>query len=693
MEASRKPNVLIADDSEINRAILKDILRGDFQILEAGDGRRALELLEEQTEEISALLLDMSMPVKSGLDVLAIMNEKGWTEKIAVVVIAADSGSKDIHRAYDLGAMECIARPFDALIIRRRVLNAILLLKNHKNLIDLVQEEIYENEKNGNLLISVLSHIVEFRNGENGLHVMNVNTITELLLKALIRKTDRYHLTQEDITMITMASSMHDIGKIEIDGAILNKPGKLTPEEFEVVKNHSRLGAEMLEQLPFYQDEAIVRYAREICRWHHEKYDGKGYPDGLAGDEIPISAQVVALADIYEALVSERVYKPPFSHQEAMRMILDGECGEFNPILLECLQECMGNIREELQAASIEEYSYKKIKRVTEDMMTHKEKEASQRSIQLMEGERSKYETFANMLQEIQFEYRIEEDLLQISALGIRRLGLPEFITGPLKSRELLKVMDEEDLEQMVSNAKSTQPSYPLVQGEAYLKEKNGKHRYKFIIRVLWSDEDEPKITGIIGLAIDIQEEHKQLKRLELKASLDPLTGLLNHTAAKKKMKERLYYQKESDFAFIIFDLDYFKLANDTYGHKFGDDVLIHIAEKLKNVLRKDDLAVRIGGDEFMVILEYNHEIEHVVDRIFRKISGKYENFPISLSMGISTTRDCEREYDTLFKRADKALYSAKRSGRGRYVFYNDMMEKMFSVLSPIESGERQERN
>ena len=178
-----------------------------------------------------------------------------------------------------------------------------------------------------------------------------------------------------------------------------------------------------------------------------------------------------------------------------------------------------------------------------------------------------------------------------------------------------------------------------------------------------------------------------QLKRLERKASLDSLTGLLNHATAQKKVKQRMYCNRESEFAFLIFDLDYFKLANDTYGHQFGDKVLIYIAERLRSVLRKEDLAVRIGGDEFMVVMEYHQEIESVVDRIFHKLSGTYEHFPISLSMGISTTKDCDREYEALFSRADKALYTAKRSGRGRYVFYDDMMEAMFSVLSPIESN------
>ena len=221
---------------------------------------------------------------------------------------------------------------------------------------EIITEQFYEQEKNNKLMISILSHIVEFRNGESGRHVLHVNTITKYLLKQLVRRTDKYHLSKPDINLITIASSLHDIGKIAIPDAILNKPGRLTAEEFEVIKTHSVIGANMLLDLSIEQREnPLIKVASEICRWHHERYDGNGYPDGLKGEEIPIAAQVVALADVYDALTSERCYKKAYSHEEALKMILEGQCGAFNPTLLLCLQEIADTLESELMDTSSEQ--------------------------------------------------------------------------------------------------------------------------------------------------------------------------------------------------------------------------------------------------------------------------------------------------------------------------------------------------
>ena len=239
-----------------------------------------------------------------------------------------------------------ISRPFDSKVVFQRVLNTIKLYAKQRRLISLVTDQIYEKEKNSRLMVGILSQIVEFRNGESGLHVRHINVLTEMLLARLVQKTGKYHLSWSEQYLIALASALHDIGKIGIDEKILNKPGKLTAEEFEIMKSHTLIGASMLESLDAYQDEVLVRIAIQICRWHHERYDGSGYPDGLKGDEIPISAQVVSIADVYDALVSERVYKKAFSHEKAIEMIQSGECGVFNPLLLECLLEIQDKIKE-----------------------------------------------------------------------------------------------------------------------------------------------------------------------------------------------------------------------------------------------------------------------------------------------------------------------------------------------------------
>ncbi len=344
-----KQTILIVDDSEMNRDLLADILEDQYDLIEAENGVNAIEILAEQREAISLVLLDIMMPEMDGFGVLSHIYQNHWNESFAVIMISADDSPVNIKRAYDLGAFDYISRPFDAAIVQHRISNTMCLYVRQKHLEQMVIEQFYENENNNKLMIAILSHIVEFRNGESGTHVLHVNQITELLLKQLILHTDRYSLSKSDITLISTASSLHDIGKIAISEEVLNKPGRLTDEEFEIIKTHAAIGADMLLSLPADQQSVpLVRMAFEICRWHHERYDGKGYPDGLKGDDIPIAAQAVALADVYDALTSERCYKKAYSHEDALNMILDGQCGSFNPILLQCLQEITTVLKQEL---------------------------------------------------------------------------------------------------------------------------------------------------------------------------------------------------------------------------------------------------------------------------------------------------------------------------------------------------------
>ena len=351
-----KQKILIVDDSEMNRSLLADILEEQYDVVEAENGVEAISLLSRQRADFSLLLLDIMMPEMDGFEVLAYINKYHWNDTFAVIMISADDSPANIKRAYDLGAFDYISRPFDSTIVQRRISNTMFLYARQQRLEKIIAEQFHEQEKNNKLMISILSHIVEFRNGESGLHILHVNTITKYLLKQLVRRTEQYPLSKADISLISTASALHDIGKIAISDTILNKPGRLTAEEFEVMKTHSMVGANMLLDLPFEQQEApLVKVASEICRWHHERYDGNGYPDGLKGDEIPIAAQVVALADVYDALTSERCYKKAYSHKEALNMILEGQCGAFNPTLLLCLQEIADTLESELTDNSPEQ--------------------------------------------------------------------------------------------------------------------------------------------------------------------------------------------------------------------------------------------------------------------------------------------------------------------------------------------------
>lgn len=349
-EAKERQQILIVDDSQINCEILAEILKDEYRILEAANGEECINLLKQYGTGIALLLLDINMPVMDGFEVLALMNRKHWIEDIPVIIISSENSASYVRRAYEMGASDYISRPFDVQVVHQRVSNTIKLYAKQRRLISLVTDQIREKEKNNQMMISILSQIVEFRNSESGSHVLHINIITGMLLERLMQKTDQYRLQWSDQFLITTASALHDIGKIGIDEKILNKPGKLTKEEFEIMKTHTLIGASMLKSIEMYQNEKLLQVAYQICRWHHERYDGKAYPDGLKGEEIPISAQVVAIADVYDALVGKRVYKKAFSHETAIHMILNGECGAFNPLLLECLTDIQNRLKEETKS-------------------------------------------------------------------------------------------------------------------------------------------------------------------------------------------------------------------------------------------------------------------------------------------------------------------------------------------------------
>ena len=336
---SNKQKILIVDDSQINRDILAEMLGDEYRIHDAASGKECIKLLNQYGTGISLVLLDIVMPEMDGFEVLDYMAEHHWIEDIPVIMISSEDSVSSIRKAYELGVSDYISRPFDAHVVYKRVLNTIKLYAKQRRLITLVSDQMYERDKNNRMMVSILSQIVEFRNGESGSHVVNIKRITELLLDRLPMRTNKYTLSSTEQLLIPMAAALHDIGKIGIDDKILNKPGRLTKEEFEIMKTHSAIGANMLESLEQFHDEPLIKIAHDICRWHHERYDGRGYPDGLKGDEIPISAQIVSIADVYDALVSERVYKKAYTHEKAMDMILNGECGTFNPVLLECLKD------------------------------------------------------------------------------------------------------------------------------------------------------------------------------------------------------------------------------------------------------------------------------------------------------------------------------------------------------------------
>lgn len=493
-----RETILIVDDSAMNRMLLSDILADTYNIIEAEDGEQAIAILQQHASEISIVVLDMVMPKVDGFGVLEAMNENRWIQFLPVVSISTESSPEFVERAYSLGVTDFINRPFDELIVIRRVSNTIKLYAKQRKLTNMVANEIFEKERNGSLMITILSHIVEFRNGESGMHVINIGTLTEILLNQISKKDDRYYLPYAERDLIVKASALHDIGKISIPEEVLNKPGKLTDEEFEAMKQHTVIGYQMLSDLGF-QDEPLVKVSREITRWHHERYDGRGYPDRLKGDEIPLSAQIVSLADVYDALTSERVYKPAFSHEKAVQMILNGECGAFNPLLLECLVEAQEEIRQGLAQPNKTFNSYEDLKSIAPAIQDAETLDVTEYALDQLENEREKNHFLTEISRQLQFDYNKSLDLLHIPVWAAKRLGTSAQIKDPLHTEALANLISNDLVELLSKAIAETTPQEPLVRLDCTVTSNGEAYDCIIITKTVWSQEEEPTLVGVIG--------------------------------------------------------------------------------------------------------------------------------------------------------------------------------------------------
>ena len=514
-EVITKQKILIADDSEMNRELLAAILEEEYDIIQANDGVQAVDCLQRHAEEISLLLLDIVMPHMDGFEVLSYMNKEHWIDAIPVVIISSENSPIYIKRGYDLGATDFIGKPFDANMVLRRSANAILLGAKQRRMTSIVSNQIYEREKSSKLMINILSHIVEFRNGESGLHVLHIQTITEMLLRQLVQKeNNRYALSKEQIRMITTASALHDIGKISIPDEILNKPGRLTAEEFAVIKGHSMAGANMLSELPLDQkEEPLVKTAYEICRWHHERYDGGGYPDGLKGEEIPVSAQVVALADVYDALTSERCYKDAYSHEKAIEMILAGQCGAFNPLMLECLLDISSSLKKKMGYKSKERYEQTDLSDIASRFHDF-EMDSSEKIVQQLEFERMRYNFLAEGSRNIVFTYTISPPLLTFNQAGCKRSGITEPSFSPLQSGVLKDLVEEQSLKRLIRKITQATRETPDVTSNLFLTDGKNPCHYRCKCRVIWTDGAEKGYTGVVGKLTDITDDYMVMENV-----------------------------------------------------------------------------------------------------------------------------------------------------------------------------------
>ena len=491
----KRQKILIVDDAEFNRVILKEILGETYNYLEAENGNQAIQIVEENPE-IDLMLLDINMPQMNGFGVLEWMNRFQWIDETPVIMISSEESVDTMRKAYEMGITDYITRPFDSVIVKKRVQNTLALYENQKRLVNVVVDQVYEKEENNNIMIGILSNVLGFRNSESSEHILHIKTATEMMLRKLVKVTDAYPLTEADIALITTASSLHDIGKVGIPEEILNKPGRLTDEEFKIMKTHSEIGASLIRDMRFPKDKPLVHTAWEICRWHHERWDGKGYPDGLKGEEIPISAQVVSIVDVYDALTSERCYKKAFDHDTAMNMILDGQCGQFNPILLKCLRELSIPFSKMLSTEMNDKKYYHEVQSLSNEILSDKSlpnRNYSQSVIKILQEKIDFFKTNSGMNS---IDYNAMSGQLMI--LNEKQQILCQRNASKFDLFREFGVSEEDSQQiQVLLDQTSVQNKEFSVQIKA--KVENKRQMYKLKLHTLWSSLKKDEYIGIIG--------------------------------------------------------------------------------------------------------------------------------------------------------------------------------------------------
>ena len=497
----KRQKILIVDDAKFNRDILKEILGDAYNYLEAENGNQAIQMIGENIG-IDLMLLDINMPQMNGFEVLEIMKRSQCIAETPVIMISSEDAVDTMRKAYELGITDYITRPFDSVIVKKRVQNTLGLYMNQKHLINVVYDQVYEKEENNNIMIRIMSNILGSRNSESREHILHIKTVTELMLRQLVKITDAYPMTEVDIALITTASSLHDIGKIYIPEEILNKPGRLTDEEFKIMKTHSELGAEIIQNMNFPKDNPLVHTSWEICRWHHERWDGKGYPDGLKGEKIPISAQVVSIADVYDALTSERCYKKAFDHDTAIQMILDGQCGQFNPLLLKCLKELSFQLSKMLDKGMEDNEYYHEIQRLSNEILSDRSLPNQNYSQSVVKVMQEKIDFFKSNSGMNSIDYNAISG--QLTILNGKRQIICQRNNPKI---DLFKEfgVNEEDAQyiRVLLHQTSVQNKEISVQIKAVVE--NDGRMYKLKLHTLWSPFKKDGYIGIVGY-FDIAE-------------------------------------------------------------------------------------------------------------------------------------------------------------------------------------------
>ena len=716
-----------------------------------------------------------------------------------MIVISADQSDAFMDRAYSLGATDYIHRPFHTLVVRRRIENTLMLYAKQRRLTSLVSQQVLDKEKLSSMLLGIFGSVVEAHNGENNQHILRVRTITEALLHQLAKETPRYRLTEEEIIRIGMASALHDIGKSRVPEAILKKPGPLTAEERAIMETHTTVGAAIIKDLPAWQDDPLVKTAYDICRWHHERWDGGGYPDGLLGEQIPISAQVVALADVFDALTSDRCYKKAYTHDTAITIILNGQCGAFNPMLLDCLQEISMRLRSALPTLAADQVLRRDAKRLSAELLQKSAVPHSDRAQRELNYVKEKLDFFVSCCGDVQFEYDVPAGTVIIADRSRPRQQQCTILD--VHETDSLRLLRPADIARLRAALKATTPENNELSLSLLLPVGRKQHWHNLRMHTLWSPFSPGHYVGVIGCLTDVQKvqgscapfrctgksvtdepsiandmqrlsavfdvvrlvdptkytvldldadgilhrtgercaafwdndtgcancisarafaEHTTLNKLEftrnemyfviakyitingtpcvlelisrlnegrwidangsrflldrtrgedMQLFLDPLTNVYS-----RRYFETYRTHLEGMEGVALIDVNNFKLINDRCGHAAGDAALRDIANAVRSCIRKTDILIRYGGDEFLLLF-YGYETREALRADIRKLEENFaqssaalpdgKGLCIRMSGGVAWYPEDALDLDTLKKYADFAMYEVKHSTKG----------------------------
>lgn len=667
-----KKTILIVDDTAVNRAILMDILSDDYNIIEASNGREAIEMLKKYDNSIELLLLDIIMPEVDGYDVLSFMKKSDMLEYVPVIIISVETSAESIVKGFEYGAVDFVGRPFDPDIVKKRVRNTIMLYTKQNQLRGMVAEQIRKKEQSYTIMTDILSTVVEVRNGESGLHVKRVRQVTEILLEEVRKKYPKYGLTEQIISVISNAAGLHDIGKIVIPESILNKPGRLTAEEMDIMRTHTVAADDMLKAIDNgSQEEELVKYAREICRWHHERWDGRGYPDGLVGEQNPIAAQAVGVADVYDALVSERVYKPMFSHAQAVQMIRNGECGVFNPDLMDCFLSIENKMEESIRIRDNNHGELFDINEISNEVMNRADTTYVDRTRYLLDRERGKTRFFYETSEEMLFDYDVSTDTISVSTSMQIEFGFPHIISDFSQQIESRSAILKSEFRRLINRINKATPDNPTILMNLQINTlSRGEQWFEVLGRSMWllDDNEETHMHSIIGKVRNISAP-ENAKFTEERSMHDALTKLYTKETALKKITTALNEDGNENAALLVLEIKGFEEKIKMHEKHYYEQILLDTSTILEKNVRNYDILARTGGNEFLVFLRKVEDANDLTAKCEIIITA-CERRGIYVSMGAAIFPDHGGDFESLLLHANQALDASKEQDGRQLAIY-----------------------